>query len=450
MIDKRNLTSLLLAAAAFLAGTAAAHARTVDAGRLLGGPVLAGKRVAWTALSPHRVTVRAQSGRSAPVVVRRYRRKRGLVPDGRLAASPTTIALEVISFHQSERGNNDFLVRDVFAGPPDGSWTTLATGCQPLGSISPRTIDVSGTRVFYVDCGSRGVIRDAATGATEQLPASDRGLRLAGRYAAWLEGDPDHESVVVYDRSARSVAYAVPDAATPGGVQDLDLQSDGTLALAYEVDTPVGRTIRNRVAWASVDQPELHVATVGKTNPYHVKIAANRIAYDGGPEFAGILTPTTVGVVDIATGRRHVVATGGEGITGDDHLDFDGRRVAWYSYGCRHAIVHVTSADSLTRAGRRNCRLRFTRPPRVRRRHVQLRLDCFGFSSGACWARRVRVLRGRAVVARGRVPEGVKLTPRGRRLLRRHRGALRVRIVATVMDGSGRHERRRTTALLRR
>jgi hypothetical protein len=416
------------------------------AGRISGGPVLAGERVAWAERGAHALTVRGWKPGAAPVPIARYGDFSGNYPGrARLAASSEALVVERIS--SSPRGaasGNDWAGRDVFAGPPDGPLANLSGTCPPIFPALPRTVDVSGDEVLSINCDDQAVVRDLSSGSDQPIPASQYGLRLAGRYAAWVERGSGGESVVVYDRTAASVAY---ETAVGSGsiVRDLDLQADGTIAFAY------ARTgERASVGWASLSEPETHTTALPQTPGYHVKIANGRIGFITGHVVGRDVARARIGYVDVASGRVRTVATGAEDDADEERFDFDGQRFAWYSLGCTEAIVHVTPANTHQRAVRRGCQLRLDRAPTVRDGRVAIEPDCSLFAGGYCSRiRRVRVRHHRALVASGREAGDVRLTPHGRTLLHAD-GRLPVRITATLGDDAGRREQRSTSAVLER
>jgi hypothetical protein len=428
-----------------LVAAAPSDARSVHTRRLVGGPALAGDRVAWAVLTSKTLKVNAQRASARVAAIGHLRRVRGETPRVRVVGSPSLIGAEVISAVPDD----DTAFRDVLAGPPTGPLTVLEHQCLPAGA-HPRTIDVSGDELLYVNCADEPTVRDFGAASSAPLPATDAGLRIAGHYAAWVEGWPSKPSVVVYDRSLGQAVYAIPASAIPRGLVDLDLQADGTVAIAYTTDEGHGPTAVNRVGWASVVDPVLHRTAARAAEHYNVRIANGRIGFLRGPEGFDKPSNLAVGYVGLRSPReRVVVGRGAEDDVLEDRFDFDGNRFAWYSFGCRDTIVHVTPASSHA-PGDRHCRLRLRKEPTVvKHHHVRVAVNCFGFEGGACYARRVRIARAGKGLASGRVPGAVTLTRRGRSLLRGGRRTVRVRVSAVLLDGAGRRERRATTSRLR-
>jgi hypothetical protein len=129
-------------------------------------------------------------------------------------------------------------------------------------------------------------------------------------------------------------------------------------------------------------------------------------------------------------------------------FDYDGRRLAWWSWGCRHPQINYLDA-SRTGPGlnRHGCKLRFREQPSVSGNDLRMRINCTGFY-GCSVERIVVTLLGdrHTVIARG-AHSHARLTTDGRSILRR-RGRVRVRIAATITDAAGRREHRATRLVL--
>ena len=173
----------------------------------------------------------------------------------------------------------------------------------------------------------------------------------------------------------------------------------------------------------------------------------------GRPATRGELTRADVGITTL-DGHSRRLGNRGEGSLFSADFDFDGDRLAWWSYGCTSAYINVIDAEgpAFLQPPRAGCRLRFTRPPQVRARYVRLFVNCFGFAAGECTARRVVLTvssgRRRTVIARGRTARRLTLTPAGRQRLM-SRGVIRTRVSAIVADKSGRREARTGALTLR-
>jgi hypothetical protein len=349
-----------------------------------------------------------------------------------------------------------------------GSWGSPLTAIRPKECATAenqlRSVDVSADTIAYRECerGDPAVIDFAAQPpVAESYPGEGLGLRIAGRFMAWLENpqlggrqaDFSHRyDMVVYDRQARSVVLRLPAAAMEGGVHSFDVQDDGKVALSFAPEPGAGDG-RMRVAWASPAEPALHVLTLPPMPSYEVRIANDSIGFEAGDTTGDgtDIALARLGVSDL-NGNERVLAANGEDELRSEGFDFDGKQLAWWSYGCSHALVHVVSSDSKPdlSARRHGCALRFSARPRVvdGARAVRLRVDCFGFV--ACSVPRIVLAgrgRGRPVLGKGR--EGrVKLTRSARDKLRR-RGRLDVRVTATITDVAGRREDRRARVVLR-
>jgi hypothetical protein len=314
---------------------------------------------------------------------------------------------------------------------------------------------VSGQLVVYPRCTSNGsrrevVVRDYSTPTPvdEVIPdAQIHGLRIAGRYVAWLEGGSPQvyspSGIVVYDRVLGMVVYRVPRAVMRGDVNELDLQDDGKVVFS------VG-ALRGQVAWASPAQPSPHVLGLPYRQNYEVRIAGNRIGFEAGvqPSF-GERISADVGVTDLA-GHWRRLGNFAEGSLGTDDFDFDGQRLAWWSFGCTRAFIHIVDANGPAAISRprSGCRLRFTRKPSIADGGFRLHLDCFGFARDSCYARHLRLTFRGLLVASGNSALRVALTRSGRRLLRRHH-VLHVRASAILRDEAGRREARKGPLTLR-
>jgi hypothetical protein len=434
----------MAAAAAAVPSIAAAASRFPTAEPEV-GPVLAGSKLLWAVerrkdggfdlrqTAPGDAPSTLESFSPPPLTI-------SLFPQ--LAASPERIALAATA------GDTDTSARSrtVFTAAAGGPFETLDRDCDRSGAQDfPRPVDVSGQLVVYPRCTSQGtqevVVRDYSTPTPLEgvVPGAEvHGLRIAGRYVAWLEGGTlqaySEAGIAVYDRVAGVVAYRVPHEAMRGDVNDFDLQDDGKVVFS------VGAR-KGQVAWASPAEPRPHGLGLPHRDSYEVRIAGDRIGFEAG-------VSGEVGISDL-DGHWRRLGNLAEGSAATDDFDFDGERLAWWSFGCTRAFVHLTTADgppALSRA-RSGCRLRFTRKPSIARGAARLHVDCFGFYADRCYARHVRLVavvggaRRRVLVGAGKSARRVVLTAAGRKLLRRHR-VLHVRASATLRDGSGRRERR--------
>jgi hypothetical protein len=416
--------------------------------------VLAGDQAVW-ATDRRRVGFdlwSAAPGRSA--------KKLGSYPDPPevgidLAASAGRIAAAVTVF--DNRGNA--YAQDLRSAPVGGTLTSVDEGC--LLSPFVRIADLDGDVIAYQRCtagGIEAVTRDLAAQRSEAVPLpgnSHGALRVAGNFVVAVDGTTQERytlsSISVYDRLSGALAYRLPVEAVERGVHSLALQDDGTLVFSFAASgVPAGE----RVAWASPSEPVAHVLPLPRRDKYEVAIADSKIGYLASRSNAnGYILGGTVGVTDLA-GNTRIIAHGAAGSYFNENFDFDGTRVAWWSYGCTRALVHVRDvADGpSTGTGRSRCRLRFTGPLRIKRGdRVTFPVDCFGFLDHSCDADRVRITASvegrRVVVARSALEGGISLTRRGRNA-RRSRHRLPVRVSAVLSDGTAHRERRTGRATL--
>jgi hypothetical protein len=429
-----------------------------------GGPVLAGDGVAWVAPSGGHpwVWAAAIGGRA---VRRQQLPDAGYeLRDAQMAGSPSRLAVMTTLGRASNGGadaNNGDVARDILGGTPDGPLTSLSPRCGE-GTLL-QSIDASGDLVAYGSCRNTSddaVVVDPVAGAASAttIPGAGNGVRIAGRYLAWLEnylpaGDllyGHRYDVAVFDRTTGAVVYRIHASDTHGGVHSFDIQDDGTLVLSYVAVPRGGDTAVMRVAWASVAAPFLHEVPLHDAGSYEVAIANDTVAFERGSG-SGSRDFADIGTSDLS-GHERLVARNGQGVVGHRSFDFDGRRLAWWSYGCSAALINVASpspgARTVPRA-RRGCPLTFKARPHVERpRTVAFRVDCFGFES--CSVKHVTLtLRNRrgVVIARGH-GRRARLTSRGLALLvARHR--LRVRMSAVITDVVGRKEPRSAQVTLR-
>jgi hypothetical protein len=377
--------------------------------------------------------------------------------DAQMASSSSRLAVTTVMARPSSGFGEDHSSeawRDVFGGPSGGPLTALSPRCG--GATLLRSLDASENLIAYQACdaGEDAVIVDpAAAGDGTSVPGAGTGVRIAGRYLAWLEnpqligqlGFGHRYDIVVYDRTAGAVAYRIPASSTFGGVHSFDIQSDGKLALSYVKLSKSGDESPMHVAWASPSEPRLHATKLPVAETYEVALEHDRIAFERGTA-ADIIDLADIGVAPLS-GRAHLVGRNGEFITGHPTFDFDGHRLTWWSYGCSSARIHVVAANAATvPTARHGCPLRFRRPPVVSSGHtVKFQVNCFGFVF--CSVRSVRFTAGRRLVATGKGTKA-RLTAGGLARLRA-RGHLSVRVHAEFVDAVGRHERRTTHAVLR-
>jgi hypothetical protein len=231
-------------------------------------------------------------------------------------------------------------------------------------------------------------------------------------------------------------------------VDDLDLQDDGKVVIAYPALNRRHPANSERVAWASTTEPRLHRVGLPPAPSYRVRLAGDRIGFDRIPPGSGMNVRSDMGVADLA-GHATLLGTGGDDDTVDEHFDFDGHRLAWFSNGCHQATVHVRDVHTTgTTHTRRHCALLLKMQPLVRRGSTRLVVDCFGFSAGICVATNITVRFNGRVLGTGQTYRHVRLNNEGRYLLATHPD-LPVQLTATLTDSVGRREPRTGRAVLR-
>jgi hypothetical protein len=422
-----------------------ARASRFSAPEPVNGPVIAGPWIAWPeAFGGGGVKVRrARTSGADRATVATRQATDAYVFGARLAGSPRWLAADFNAFDRS--GGRGFVFHDLVAGPASGQLTLRSRRCNFYATPLPSALDMNGDRLMQASCSKPGATVTAlGSGSSFELPATQRGLRLAGRYAAWVDGERGQrqDSVVVYDVKTSSVSYTIPPSEARPTVLDLDIDGKGTLVVSY-VGTP-------RVAWASPQVPTLHPIPVGGRNHY-VELDAGRVAFARGREHAGDVPRADIGITDLA-GNVRLLARGADSGGFDGKFDFDGGRVAWYAYSCKGVRMHVQSIDSkLVEESLVRCPLRLRRPPEVKDGAVDLMVSCYGYAAG-CHALNVRLTTRvdgeKVLVGKGSRASHVSLTDKGKQLLR-GRDSLKVRIAATMEDGAGTHERRTGRAVLR-
>ncbi len=225
-------------------------------------------------------------------------------------------------------------VEDALVGPPHGPFRTLVRPqkCTMPTLGSTVALDEGIAAYIELDCNAqtlRVVVRDVGHGrkplVVRGAAISDgccRDVAIAGQFVAWSE----RSEVVVYDRSARRVAYRARVRPKAGIDVDLgfDLQPDGKLAVAHRL-VEFARTGPTTIAWFSPSAPRPHLlAQRGTTTS--VRIAGDRIAFER------FLTPTESSLViaDLA-GHTQTVALFTPPVRLRSGFDFDGHHIAWAS-----------------------------------------------------------------------------------------------------------------------
>ena len=239
-------TALAIAVALLAAAPPAGAAETLGRSAVTAGPVLAGGSVLWADAPSGRPRVLAGGPGRRPVV--RARWPRATAKDtGRtvaaLAGSADRVAAVVETCTTEVDGDAVFLgcTERAFGGP---RFSPLG-GPMPRrglrGCPGPRTpVSVAagdGVSAVAETRSCQGIARTAATRsrvvlrrAGERWTVASSGasdVRIAGRYLAFVEGGRIGERAVVYDLRRRTVVRRL----AAEGIESLDVQRDGTLAL---------------------------------------------------------------------------------------------------------------------------------------------------------------------------------------------------------------------------
>jgi hypothetical protein len=357
--------------------------------QLVGGPQLAGDRVAWsqeTCLTGCRALASNGSDRFEIFSAGRGRRARlfrartvhgASGPDSSSEWYPFLLSEQVLATtHISLRGAEaDIDARgeaELRAGPPGGA-RELLLSCRSnaFAFVGVAPVALDGSRLAYdpdpCDGTASLVVRDLATGATQTLPEPSGGslMRLRGRFVAWIEGTgPAAARLVVYDLEAGARAYS----AVADRVHALDVDSDGTVAAVNGQMNDLcvaGRLLRYSVADPRPVDLGVDVCATG------VRIEGGRIVFLGWEGFTRTLRAMDPGgaVEDLVRFDRV--------LPGD--FDAGGDRVAWAARNCAggEAIFTATLSDLPQSAGSINCRARFRSGlVRVRRGVANVRLRC--------------------------------------------------------------------------
>lgn len=258
----------------------------------------------------------------------------------------------------------------VRAGPPGSAREVLAhcVLAPSFDALTPLALD--GSRLVFdpspCDGVSRFVLRDFATGATQALPDSAghvSGIRLRGRFAAWVESDGMVARLVVHDLAAGTMAYSSP----VSRVADFDLGANGSVALlSGDPRRPcgTGRLLRYSVAAPTA-------ADLGPACATSVRIDAGRIVFLG---WEGITR--TLRIVGPEGAAQDLVRFGR---VRSGAFDFEGDQLAWASRECGGGVAILKLPLSDLPIGDRSikCPARFrsgTVP--VRRGVATVRLRC--------------------------------------------------------------------------
>ena len=335
-----------------LAASSAGAASYPLNGTLVGGPELAGDRVAWAqTLAPRRsfhlrdLVRTAAPGESVRTVFRTRDRALGMFDAG-----PGYLAFDWSSTRGAGRSGTEF-TPDPRGGPLEGPFQRLPSCRAPTfaEALEPLRTDISGSLLATAtseDCDSlRGdvILRDLATATAMPLALPGRvvahfgEIALAGRYAAFGEFKPEDYSdawVTVYDWQSGTEVYRTRN--LPLGVPSFDLNDDGTLAIAY-LDEERDPSLRTSVIdWYSVADPTPHRL------PHRLRHSELRVAGDMILAEVKVRRGRELAVLDLGGGLTSVKRFALPGRTGALRLggfDFDGERVAYASRRARRVRV---------------------------------------------------------------------------------------------------------------
>jgi hypothetical protein len=461
---KRCVGAALAAATVATAGPAtAAEIRTsgfpID-------PALSGEQVVWADRSTDATAVTVKSATpGAPARAVHSVRVEGPASTRRLmpalSASPSRVLFSSHAYDFQAFGVVP-LYAERYLGPPSGPLERIIR-C-PGEATAFRSADVSGDAYAYRQCddGAGHVeIRDAS-GAPASPPRSvgngGYGARIAGRYVAWLDGPfgtdgrVNEADIVVFDRVAGSELYRVPKAEVPGQIHALDVQDDGKVAFAFDPDAAASGE-RVRVAWASPQEPRVHVLPLDAMDSYDVRIHGDTIAFQRGRRAVAVVPRAEIGVTDLA-GDVRIVARGADAEPFQGAFDYDGTRLVWRALGCgRWRLIVHAAVDPARKPDRGRCPLRFRARPSLSASRVKLPIGCAPFSS-SCYAsvalrtaergpdRFVGSALSQSSTVRVRLSKGALRSLAAR-------GSLRLTAIATVRDNRGRSQTRETTFRLR-
>ncbi|MEA2398822.1 MAG: hypothetical protein QOK25_2378 [Thermoleophilaceae bacterium] len=315
----------------------------------MGGPVLAGNRIAWAAPSGaggYDVTTQESDGSG---VVTQHVSTPDVPPNsgGRLyleaSGQRVGLGLHVDRCEASECDTLTGVTRyqsrlSAPLGQPleqVGSGCTSTAECDRNRCLSEPLVDVWEQVVAYSSCSARLVVHDFAPGASpsEREFADANQGRIAGSKVAVQLPDQSSASggahVAVRDWRTGAELYRL------GGYAPFDVQADGKVTFIRRV--PESVFPRFAIDWASPEEPLPHtVGTVALEAPAELRIADNRIAYMTIPN-GGVAPTIEVRALD-GTEVAVIPAPGGL-----SRLDFDGSRVTWAERPCR--VVSILTWD---------------------------------------------------------------------------------------------------------
>lgn len=222
--------------------------------------------------------------------------------------------------------------------PADGRVERSAAACQPSTFAS---LDASNGRLALSDGACHPSVLDTSTG--HQRVLSDDvavGVRTAGRWAAWVNAGPvtgrrylTPASLTLYDLHADKVALSLPASRFgPYAIADLDVDADGTMAVALERrDTAVARGRRAKVELVSVGGA-VSPASVPRAIGYRVRIDRGRLMAFAGASASAADAAVPAALYVARRGRRTCVLDRRvvvDPFRGDKQMDLLGQWSAW-------------------------------------------------------------------------------------------------------------------------
>lgn len=455
-----SLAAVLVVAAAVLPIAAAAQTGKIVTEWFASSPVLVGDRALWMQSGDQGPELWSGAPGRRPVRVQLV--SRGGLSTSRLAASSSLALVTIFGYADRWPGGLEPDHVDHFLGPPSGPLERITHCTSREGAL--RSGDVWGEAYAYRQCDDADghvEIRDTGTPAlspARSVGVGGYGVRIAGRFVAWLEQTYDYdryggraEAVVVYDRVADREVYRLTPEDVPGVVHAIDLQEDGKLALAFDVPGRGGRA--QTVGWASPAEPRIHRVKMPRPGEYDVRIAGDRVAFHGGWTRSFTIQHSYLGVADLA-GNVKIVARNTTAFVWHERFDFDGERVAWTEVGCkqRRIVVRDVSRGGIAPGSAKVCPLRLKRRPSVRGGVATFHFGCGAFRPKCLFDTTLALPgRGRASAGDGvdENPVRIRLTKAARRILKRE-GSLRVNARLFVTDNAGVEHVRRGKIRLRR
>ena len=465
---RRGWILLAIAVAAPIAGgvDTDAQARSVPTADEPHAPKLAGRSVLWIQ-RPNRKTAElwTLSPGQQPRRVRVFEEPSGRGLAVELATSPTRTLFTTFNYVQLATEYSDAIANPAwYLGVPGSSLEPFDQCNDQLPSM--RSSDVWGDAYVYRRCGEpreRVAVRDESNepmSPPRDVGVSGIGARIAGRFVAWLETEPDYNAfccspvpdIVVYDRVNDVEVYRLPAAELPGLIRGLDLQDDGKVAFSYVIHRS-NDVAGEGLGWASPSEPYFHRLPVPDGNLNDFRLIDDQVAYQGGLEtYFFWVKSAKIGLIDLQ-GNGGLLARRTDARMFSESFDFDGERVVWRELGCEkyRLVIVEASRQSVAPGPRRRCPLQVLESPTVRNGKVTLRLSCGPNPDWWCpW--HIALYTTGAVsrrIGRGRhdgSPVHLRLSNAGRRLLAR-KGSLHVRVRARI-ERYWAPEVRRTTVQL--